>query len=105
MNRAIPVLGMTVLLAVTGCAGSGSGPTCDDYSMADPIARKMMVSEELQRHGLDYARSDLQIAVMDAVARHCGPIDPYGHVRAQRNGAQPFAATVNWAGLSLQSVQ
>ncbi len=98
MNRTALVV-LTVMLAVTGCGGSVSDPTCDDYAMADPVARKMMVSEELQRHGLDYARSDLQLAVMEAVARHCGPIDPYGHVKAQRNGGQPFAATVNWEGL------
>ncbi len=68
--------------------------------MADPIARKMMLSDELQQHGLDYARTDLHLRVGEAIARHCGRIDPYGHVKAVRNGGEPFAATVNWAGLS-----
>ncbi len=98
------VLAAILLLAVTACGSSGSGPTCDTYSMADPIARKMMVSDELQRHGLDYARTDLHNAVMEAIARHCGPIDPYGHVKAPRNGDEPFTATVNWTGLNPQNL-
>lgn len=101
-NRfAAPMAAAGVVVAgVTGCGGPEANTSCDDYSQADPIARKMLVSDELQKHGLDYARTDLQIAVMQAVAQHCGPIDPFGHVGAQKNGDQPFAATVNWVGLA-----
>ncbi len=59
----------------------------------------MMVSDALQQHGLDYACTDLHLGVIGAVSQHCGPLDPDGHVRAQKNGSQPFAATVNWVGL------
>ena len=41
---------------------------------------------------------------MEAIARHCGPIDPYGHVKAPRNGDEPFTATVNWTGLNPQNL-
>jgi hypothetical protein len=101
VRLAAPVLALAIglLSALLGCSGDGRAPTCDDYANADPIARKMMVSDELQRHGLDYARTDLHLMVNDAVAQHCGPLDPYGHVKARKNGSQPFAATVNWAGL------
>jgi hypothetical protein len=92
-------LAVAVLFALLGCGAGSREPTCDDYANADPIARKMMVSDQLQRHGLDYARTDLQLRVIDAVAQHCGSLDPYGHVKARKNGSQPFAATVNWAGL------
>jgi len=83
---------------LSGCA-AGSPPTCDDYAQADPIARKMMISDELQQHGLEPANPTLQIQVAESVVRQCGPVDPYGHVPAQKNGSQPFAETVNWAGL------
>ena len=92
-------LAVAVLSALSACGAGSPAPTCDDYANADPIARKMMVSDELQRHGLDYARTDLHLMVNDAVAQHCRPLDPYGHVKARKNGSQPFAATVNWAGL------
>ena len=87
-------------LVLSGCGADRSAPTCDEYAYADPIARKMMVSDELQQHGLDYADVQLQLRVAESVVRHCGPVDPFGRVRkAEKNGGQPFAATVNWAGL------
>ncbi len=95
----LAVLAVGLVLSLSACGAGGSAPTCDDFANADPIARKMMISDELQKHGLDYARTDLHLRVNEAVVQHCGPLDPYGHVRAKKNGTQPFAATVNWAGL------
>jgi len=90
-------IGLVALLAA--CGSQSRVATCDDYAGADPIARKMMISDELQRHGLDYARSDLHLKVNEAIAQHCGPLDPFGHVKAKRNGDEPFSSSVNWAGL------
>lgn len=100
MRRAGGFVLVVGLISILGaCGADGRAPTCDDYAKADPIMRKMMVSDELQRHGLDYARTDLHLMVNDAVVQHCGALDPYGHVKAKKNSDQPFAATVNWAGL------
>ena len=100
MRRAAGAAVVTALIVVLGgCGHGGSAPTCDDYANADAKSREMMVSDQLQQHGLDYARPDLQIAVNAAARQQCGPFNPDGHEKAKKNGSLPFAATVNWVGL------
>lgn len=99
MSRAGGGVAAAVVVVLGACGHSAAAPTCADYAGADAKAREMMVSDQLQRHGLDHTRPDLQAAVNAAAIRQCGPLHSDGHDTATRNASQPFAATVNWAGL------
>ena len=99
MSRAVGAVAAALVLVFSGCGHSASAPTCADYANADAKTREMMVSDQLQQHGLDHTRAELQAAVNAAAIRQCGPLHPDGHDTATRNSSQPFAATVNWAGL------